>query len=577
MKIKNKNKAFTLVELIVVITILAILGTIAFINLQGYSIGARDSKRLSDVNNLMKKVGIEQSKGTPLSSLINTTKTNSSLTIGGQAGTSIQGTANFQTLKEEGNNFKDPITNSDYVLSYSAGGTGTGAYKFTQVASVNEELNQAIVKGNYYLIDVNNDSPSIVTNDNDSFVTDGGVNLPYLLAENSGNSGTLFEKLITYLQTSGLGIDPYIFINTLVEYNGKLYFSDSNYAFYSIDINSNVVKINDYTQGKPIVFNNKLFFYWNDINNTSNNYFSYTDGNSITDINMNIINDSRDTYLFIINYKIFNNKLYFWGNDYSSVGSELYSIDTLNNLSVLDINPSGDGIAYDTSTFGIHNNKLYFWANDGSSIGDELFSLDTSNNLSVLDINPSGDGRPSWLMTSFVEFNSNLYFNANNGVIGEELFYLDSGDNLSNVDIESGINDSYPNNFNVYNNKLYFSGTSTANGIELYNIDNTNNIGYNEINPGVIFGTPYSSNPGYFSNFNNNMYFKATHSGYNNGCFILDMSNNLNLSTNPDFTNIIGKYENKLFFNNYNTSTLDYIDSSGNFNSIPDLNILVPM
>ncbi|MFK7780081.1 MAG: type II secretion system protein [Candidatus Gracilibacteria bacterium] len=49
----NKSKqAFTLVELIVVITILAILGTIAFISLQGYSASSRDSVRISDVSNM---------------------------------------------------------------------------------------------------------------------------------------------------------------------------------------------------------------------------------------------------------------------------------------------------------------------------------------------------------------------------------------------------------------------------------------------------------------------------------------------------------------------------------------------
>ena len=52
---KNK-KAFTLVELIVVITILAILWTIAFISLQWYSKQARDSKRISDINNIKKSL-----------------------------------------------------------------------------------------------------------------------------------------------------------------------------------------------------------------------------------------------------------------------------------------------------------------------------------------------------------------------------------------------------------------------------------------------------------------------------------------------------------------------------------------
>jgi len=49
----NKQKqAFTLVELIVVITILAILWTIAFISLQWYSKDARDSIRISDISNI---------------------------------------------------------------------------------------------------------------------------------------------------------------------------------------------------------------------------------------------------------------------------------------------------------------------------------------------------------------------------------------------------------------------------------------------------------------------------------------------------------------------------------------------
>ena len=46
---QKKMKAFTLVELIVVIIILAILWTIAFISLQGYSKDARDATRISDI------------------------------------------------------------------------------------------------------------------------------------------------------------------------------------------------------------------------------------------------------------------------------------------------------------------------------------------------------------------------------------------------------------------------------------------------------------------------------------------------------------------------------------------------
>ena len=57
--INNKNmnkKAFTIVELIVVIAILAILTTIAFASYQWYGAKMRDSKRLSDIQNIEKIV-----------------------------------------------------------------------------------------------------------------------------------------------------------------------------------------------------------------------------------------------------------------------------------------------------------------------------------------------------------------------------------------------------------------------------------------------------------------------------------------------------------------------------------------
>lgn len=53
-----KKSAFTLVELIVVITILAVLWTIAFISFQWYMQSARDSVRLSDVWNIKKSIEI---------------------------------------------------------------------------------------------------------------------------------------------------------------------------------------------------------------------------------------------------------------------------------------------------------------------------------------------------------------------------------------------------------------------------------------------------------------------------------------------------------------------------------------
>ena len=49
---------FTLVELIVVITILAILSTIGIISFNGYSSGARDSTRVEDLTNIQKSLAL---------------------------------------------------------------------------------------------------------------------------------------------------------------------------------------------------------------------------------------------------------------------------------------------------------------------------------------------------------------------------------------------------------------------------------------------------------------------------------------------------------------------------------------
>jgi prepilin-type N-terminal cleavage/methylation domain-containing protein len=58
----RKSKAFTLIELIVVITILSILSTISFIAFQWYSLNARDSVRIADMNNIQKWLAFFQIK-----------------------------------------------------------------------------------------------------------------------------------------------------------------------------------------------------------------------------------------------------------------------------------------------------------------------------------------------------------------------------------------------------------------------------------------------------------------------------------------------------------------------------------
>ena len=144
-----KRGAFTLVELIVVITILAILWTIWFISLQWYSSEARDSKRISDINNLHKKIEVELSKWTWINELVTVTNT-WNVTINSQSWTRNQGTVNFIKLKENRDDFTD--NGIDYPVSYSIWWTGTWRYNFVQLATIKESTNQSALAWNYYKI-----------------------------------------------------------------------------------------------------------------------------------------------------------------------------------------------------------------------------------------------------------------------------------------------------------------------------------------------------------------------------------------------------------------------------------------
>lgn len=71
-----KKQWFTLVELIVVITILAILWSIAFISLQGYSSDARNSKRTSDLGSLQSALSTQLAQGQAILSFVTSVSDN---------------------------------------------------------------------------------------------------------------------------------------------------------------------------------------------------------------------------------------------------------------------------------------------------------------------------------------------------------------------------------------------------------------------------------------------------------------------------------------------------------------------
>ena len=117
---RNTRNAFTLVELIVVITILAILGTIAFISLQGYSADARNSKRTEDLNSIVKSIEIKVSNGSNLLSFVTAGDEVGAFSVAGAdviAGTNYQaGIPNYSAVCIKSTDFTDPSDASDYRI-----------------------------------------------------------------------------------------------------------------------------------------------------------------------------------------------------------------------------------------------------------------------------------------------------------------------------------------------------------------------------------------------------------------------------------------------------------------------------
>ena len=160
---KHSLKAFTLVELIVVITILAILGTIAFLSLQGYSQDAKNSKVISDLRTLSTAIESRITGGMSIIDIVKDTATGSNSvewagrTFGNlsldtpavidDASNYNVGTINFTALKQNGIDFLDPEGN-DYLVAYVA----SGSVSYYQTAGQRKTVSHnyiAIIKGNY--------------------------------------------------------------------------------------------------------------------------------------------------------------------------------------------------------------------------------------------------------------------------------------------------------------------------------------------------------------------------------------------------------------------------------------------
>lgn len=117
-----KKTAFTLVELIVTITILAILGTIAFINLRMYISESKNSKVLNDLNSIATSLKSESVSGKNIIAFLSdSTSSIPNITLSGKIGILWineygAGDINFQAFKVQADTFKNPYSGAPYKL-----------------------------------------------------------------------------------------------------------------------------------------------------------------------------------------------------------------------------------------------------------------------------------------------------------------------------------------------------------------------------------------------------------------------------------------------------------------------------
>ena len=174
------QKAFTLVELIVTIILLAILSSISFITINKYIKESRDSKRISDINSLITKINLQNIKWIDLNELIET-QTWYTLKINNKNQLVTKWIVNFNNLKEDEKNFKDPkYKNINYPVAFSKKWDNS-LDNYIQFLSYNESTNQALLIWNYFQ-NSPEDASSLIINDIWNIINNWEIGNPYFIS-----------------------------------------------------------------------------------------------------------------------------------------------------------------------------------------------------------------------------------------------------------------------------------------------------------------------------------------------------------------------------------------------------------
>ena len=207
----------------------------------------------------------------------------------------------------------------------------------------------------------------------------------------------------------------------------------------------------------------------------------------------------------------------------SEIDSSTTLCTTLSIGMMLDINLGADSSSPSGFT-ALNDDQIIFTADDGSK-GEELWMVTLSSETVVLvkDIDTrtsSGSGYGSSPI-EFTLFKDELYFRASDAAHGAELWKTDGtrDGTVMIKDIDTRIYSSgtgyssNPGGFTLFNDELYFSASDGDNGTELWKTDGTEDgtVLVKDIYPGEnSYDSPYNSNPYYFTLFNDELYFRAS-------------------------------------------------------------------
>ena len=156
--LKSQKGGFTLVELIVVITILAILATVGFLALSGYTKEAKNSTVMSNIVNLEKAITTSAAAGASMSAMLSGT-TQSVILTGTQT---ILGFSGSDVTTQAGDIKWSELSGIDSTAQYSVEDTGDAAKPLfgfatssknpvTQIATTvsKGEAKEVYIRGNY--------------------------------------------------------------------------------------------------------------------------------------------------------------------------------------------------------------------------------------------------------------------------------------------------------------------------------------------------------------------------------------------------------------------------------------------